>query len=537
MGMARPRPGTDSLRTYRAKRDFDVTSEPSGASRTKTTKPATKKPTKKPGALRFVVQKHDASRLHYDFRLEHDGVLWSWAVPKGPSLDPSIKRLAARTEDHPLDYRTFEGVIPEGQYGAGAVIVWDEGTWTGEDDTAKDPAAAITKGHLKFTLKGKKLNGGFHLVRLKKKESEKESWLLFKRGDATSSERDITKDAPMSARTGKTLEEVAKHPSKVWRSNRSDAAKPKRRAKAAPVSSEDSIESTLAGLNVGVKLTNLDKVLYPDVGITKGQLIAYYASVAAPMLRAIAGRPLSLLRCPDGIGTKGFFQKHANATTQEAIHRKPITEGGKPTNAMYVDDARGLIALGQMGVLEVHTWMTHLDHLEKPDQLTIDLDPAEGVGIERVIETAVVIRERLSALGLKSFAKITGGKGVHVVAPLTPHHDWDTHKAFALALVQRLADEDPDHLVINARKAVRKGKIFLDYLRNGRGATAIACFSPRARAGAPVALPVTWKELESGIDPAGFSLGEAVSRIEGRDPWAGYEATKQRLTKKMIGSV
>jgi len=531
--MARARPGSDSLRTYHARRDFDVTSEPSGQTRKSAVKKTPKNAARMAAALRFVVQKHDASRLHYDFRLEHEGVLWSWAVPKGPSLDPAIKRLAARTEDHPLDYRTFEGVIPEGQYGAGTVIVWDEGTWQGEDDTEKDAAAAMAKGHLKFTLKGTKLNGGFHLVRLKPKRAakgkDKESWLLFKIDDDGSREIDITEDAPKSARSGKTLDEVAKHPARVWQSDRAEKARSKER--------EGSIEETLAELNVGVKLTNLEKVLYPEAGITKGQLIAYYASVAEPMLRAIAGRPLSLLRCPDGHTAKGFFQKHANATTPDAIHHAKIREGGKATNAMYVDDVAGLIALGQLGVLEVHTWLCHLDRLEKPNQLAIDLDPAEGVPFDRVIETAVLIRDRLSELGLKSFAKITGGKGVHVVAPLTPHHDWDTHKGFALALVTELAANDPNHLVINARKAVRKGKIFLDYLRNGRGATAIACFSPRARPGAPVALPVTWKELEEGLDPAGFSFADALERIERRDPWSGYDTCRQRLTKKILSGV
>src|SRR6266545_73013 len=269
-----------ALEQYQKKRDFQQTPEPAGTVRRR------KKPA---AALSFVVQKHAARRLHYDFRLELDGVLLSWAIPRGPSLDPAAKRLAVRTEDHPIEYGDFEGVIPEGEYGGGAVIVWDRGRWQPEGD-ARD---ALRRGRLTFTLEGEKLAGRFHLIRTRG-EGRAENWLFFRgKGDGGGKDGgkdgELTEREPRSVLSGRTLEEVAEARDRVWRSNRAASADLTALIGALPKK-----------LSSRVKLTNLDKVLYPEQGLTKAAIIAYLAVVAERMLPLCADRPLMLLRCPDG---------------------------------------------------------------------------------------------------------------------------------------------------------------------------------------------------------------------------------------------
>ncbi|HTM22489.1 MAG TPA: DNA polymerase ligase N-terminal domain-containing protein, partial [Kofleriaceae bacterium] len=244
----------DKLATYRAKRHFDRTPEPSGKGARRSAK-----------GPRYVIQKHAARRLHYDFRLEYEGVLWSWSVPKGPSLSPGDRRLAVRTEDHPIDYADFEGIIPDGEYGGGAVIVWDRGSWEADGD----PADGMKRGRLTFTLHGDKLRGRWHLVRTRPDARAKENWLLFKGRDAQADDaRDITRDAPQSAVSGRTIEEVGAAPGRVWHSNRPvELDRFARRRVIADVQR--------LGAAVGVPLTNLDKVLYPQAGFTKGQALEY----------------------------------------------------------------------------------------------------------------------------------------------------------------------------------------------------------------------------------------------------------------------
>ncbi|HVH06837.1 MAG TPA: DNA polymerase ligase N-terminal domain-containing protein, partial [Myxococcota bacterium] len=332
-----------SLRTYRAKRRFDRTPEPAGSGSRRA---------RKPRALRYVIQKHAARSLHYDFRLELDGVLLSWSVPKGPSLSPQEKRLAVRTEDHPLDYADFEGVIPKGEYGGGAVIVWDRGTWTPEGDARKD----LERGRLTFDLHGEKLRGRWHLVRTRLDGGKRENWLLFKSRDAEAdAERDVVAEEPASAATGRTIESVAEAPKRVWHSNRKTAgAKPARRA-----ASGDPLELVRA-LPLPYPLTNLEKVLYPEIGLRKGDVLAYYAVVADRMLPDLAGRVLTLVRCPDGRDRHCFFQKHATDGVPKAVQRVPIEEeGGKREPYMAVRDLAGLLALPQLGALEIHAWVAH----------------------------------------------------------------------------------------------------------------------------------------------------------------------------------
>jgi bifunctional non-homologous end joining protein LigD len=506
------------LEAYRKKRRFDRTPEPKGAAGRRA----------KAAELHFVVQKHAARRLHYDFRLELDGVLLSWAVPRGPSLSPSERRLAVRTEDHPLDYADFEGVIPEGEYGGGTVLVWDRGTWTPEGDAREQ----LLEGRLTFTLHGDKLRGRWHLVRTRL-AGGKENWLLFKGRDAAASDEEdaLSEESVLS---GRELDEVREAPERVWHSDREPNPKRARPAKKRAVPKSADVVALVRQLPLDFPLTNLDKVLYPEQGIRKADLIAYYAAVSAAILPHVVGRPLTLVRCPDGHEKQCFFQKHAK-DTPDAIDRVPIREeSGAESTYMAIHDAAGLYATAQLGALELHTWGCHVDAVEKPDQLVFDVDPDVGLHFSHVIVAARELKERLAALGLESFVKTTGGKGLHVVAPVARRHDWETHKAFARGVVEQMRADAPAKYTLNARKAERKGRIFLDYLRNGRGATAVAAFSPRARAGAPVATPISWGELGRSLDPAAFTVFSVVARLsrQREDPWAAYEeCARQPLTR------
>lgn len=824
----------DSLETYRAKRDFNKTSEPSGEKQAR--------PPAEGGGI-FVVHKHAARRLHYDLRLEHGGVLWSWAVTRGPSLDPSEKRLAVHVEDHPLDYAGFEGTIPEGEYGAGAVIVWDEGTWVPEFD----PAKGMKKGHLRFELKGHKLAGSWHLVRLKPRPGERtENWLLIKSSDAAARpEEDILAEAPQSVKSGRTIEDVeAGRPAPRQQARRT--AKPRRQpapAKGAgampdfvepclatlhsmpPAGAEwlhevkfdgyrlqahvadgrvrlltrsgldwthkfGDIATALAGLDcrqalvdgevvvltdaglssfpalqqalsenrtdkmvfyafdllfldgedlrseplaerkgrlaallredggetplrysehfaepgeimlkhacrlglegvvskradapyrggrngdwikskctmrqefviagylpsdktgrglrslvmgyyeqgrlkpaghvgtgfsqgtmrelktrldeirtdtspfdgaaarekkvVWVKpelvaeieyramtadnilrhasfqglredkppeqvvaeipadrkdarkpgrrrkavagkpgeravtslvLSNADKVLWPDTGNTKQDLLDHYARVWDRMEPFVVNRPLSLVRAPDGVGKQRFFQKHASKGMSDAIHVLKDPQDGE--DLLYVTDFDGIAALVQMGVVEIHVWGSSNDALEQPDNIVFDLDPDEGLDVEDVRAAAFDVKKRLEDIGMTPLVKVSGGKGFHVVVPLKPKADWATVKGFTQNFARAMAEASPEKYTATLSKKARQGRIFIDYLRNGRGATAVAPWSSRAKAKATVAVPVTWDEAAGNLGPADFSLGSPAldEALRKPDPWAEF---------------
>ncbi|MCA0029186.1 DNA ligase D [Mesorhizobium sp. B263B2A] len=840
------------LEQYHSKRDFKKTSEPAG-------KVARGKKGEVGGGL-FVIQKHAATRLHYDFRLEHDGVLWSWAVTRGPSLDPHEKRLAVHVEDHPIDYAGFEGTIPKGEYGGGSVIVWDEGTWVPETD----PAKAMKKGHINFELKGHKLHGSWHLVRLRPRPGEKrDNWLLIKSDDAAARPgEDILEEAPQSVKSGLTIEEVGAGKAargekpKVWHSNRPAASKAKAAGRKldfvepqlatlereAP-SGEDWLHEvkfdgyrmqaqiagtevrllTRAGLDwtekfggeivaelarlkcsdaildgevvvladsgvssfallqqdlsakrtnrfiyyvfdlmrldgkdlrreplverkqalqellgkpsenaavrfsdhftepgkimlehacrmglegvvskradapyrsgrgpswvkskctarqefviggylpsdktgrglrsllvgyydggslhyagrvgtgfstrgandlkkkldelkantspfdaavpkgkglvwvkpelVGevefrswtsdriirhasfqglredkpaeevvqekpraatpkepggktsggkepggkssaktksapsgagkpagamtttVKLSHPDKLLWPDEKISKQGLLDHYAQVWPRMERFVINRPLSLVRAPDGVGGQRFFQKHASAGMSDKIARmKDPTDGEE---ILFIRDFDGIAALVQYGVVEVHIWGSTVDEIEKPDQIIFDLDPDEGVDVKKVREAALDIRGKLDELSLPNFVKTSGGKGYHVLVPLKPSADWDEVKNFAHDFARALEQAAPDRYTATLSKKARTGKIFVDYLRNGRGATTVAPYSSRAKKGATVSMPVTWAEIEAGLAPNAFPIGDKTTakQLKEADPWKEF---------------
>ena len=829
----------DGLQEYERRRDFARTPEPRGGRAAGV-------------GARFVIQKHAARRLHYDLRLEMDGVLKSWAVPKGPSLDPDEKRLAVHVEDHPLDYADFEGVIPEKQYGAGAVMVWDAGTW----EAVGDAQEGYRKGTLHFRLSGTRLRGEWVLARMHGIEAgeNKENWLLLKVRDEYARPGADGEDVhAVSVLSGRTLEEIARHPEFTWseagkaraepppapgrlpamirpqlatlverppegsawlheikfdgyrilcridhervtlfsrngkdwtarfgalaravrtlplRSGWLDGEvtvllpdgrtsfgalqralsegrdgdlvyflfdllhadgedlthRPLRERKAllagllehlgtavsplrlaehlegsgrtvfeeacrlgleglvckhgergyvpgrsrdwlkvkcltrqefviggfsAPGGSRSGFGALLLGVyegerfvyvgrvgtgfdertlrelrarldalvtpaspfanavpkarsgkNVvtfvqpvlvaevafvewtadgvlrqpsfqglredkpprevgreapgpsapaenmpaaptqqtlrtriaGLRLSNPEKVLYPGVGLTKRDLALYYEAIADHILPDLAGRPLTLLRCPEGAHTPCFYQKHAHTGVPAGVREIVIPEKKGSGTYLAVDDLTGVIALVQMGVLEIHTWGAHADNPEAPDRLVFDIDPDEGMPWERVCEAVLELRTRLDALGLPAFLKTTGGKGMHVVVPLLRRHGWAVVKAFAHALARSVVQDAPRAYTTNPSKAARRGKVYLDYLRNSRGATAIANYSTRARPGAPVSVPLTWNELGTRSDA--WRVDNLVQHLAQRpgDPWADYLAARAVITKKM----
>jgi bifunctional non-homologous end joining protein LigD len=826
------------LARYRRKRDFGRTPEPAGA--------------KVPSARgrSFVIQKHDARQLHYDFRLELDGVLKSWAVPKGPSLVPGEKRLAVHVEDHPIEYGRFEGVIPEGEYGAGKVKIWDRGEWSPDGD----PREGLARGKLSFKLRGKKLHGGWALVRMHGRAGRngKENWLLIKErdgtkersgtgiagvssakernGNGTGAERVSSNDAgragkaglpdfvppqlatlvqaapdgdgwlheikldgyrvlarfergrvrlltrsgqdwtakfpgvaaaaarlsaksalldgevvildahgishfqslqealsqgrtqtlvyfvfdllhldgrdlrslPLSERkgllarllreSGKTIRYsehvegrggtfydkacrtglegiVSKQQDAPYRSGRGTAwlkvkcvssqefvivgytepkgtragfgalllgvfdkegaltyvgrvgtgfdtralktmhaklealergrsplrslppgptrdvhwVEPKLVADVAftnwtrdgilrhptfhglredkparevlrelpkppaavepsssgrrgvrtrgPVRASTPVSSRASEAIAGVTLTHPDRVLYPVQGITKRDLAAFYEEIGDWILSHVVERPLSLVRCPAGQGTACFYQKHVGPEASDSVAGVKVKEKGAVRTYAYIENLAGLISLVQIGVLEVHPWGSRVGNLEHPDRLTLDLDPAPGVPWKRVIAAVRELRSLLTELRLKSFVKTTGGKGLHVVVPLAAKQPWATVKDFARGIAEDMARRAPREYTASLSKASRAGKIFIDYLRNSQGATAVAAYSTRALPGAPVATPIAWEELGSDLRSDQFTVKNLPRRLAAlrKDPWDGFLKSRQTL--------
>jgi len=492
-----------SIRTYRAKRDFSVTHEPA-ASETHS----------RAGAPIFVIQKHQAHRagLHYDFRLEHDGVLWSWAVRKGPSLDPKDRHVAVHVEDHPLDYAEFAGNIPDGQYGAGKVEIWDRGTW----EPLNDPDEGMRKGDLTFALHGQRLNGRFHLVRLRPKPSERrrqENWLLFKGHD----------EAEQAGADANTIEHAMNQPRSPRKKAASIGAPKQRTAAARNVTARGPMAGSIE--IAGVAMTHPDRELWP--GITKRDLAQYWVMVANHALPGLAKRPLAIVRCPDGIDGERFFQKNGRGTLPDGIREDRI--GTSPYIA--IDGLRGLIGMAQISAIELHPWGAAEADPYHPDRLVFDLDPGDGVPFAHVALAARHVRDRLQQLQLTSFCRTTGGKGLHVVVPIAPKADWEAVRLFCRTFAEILSEERPTRFLATVKKADRRGRILLDWLRNAPGATAVGSFCPRARPGAMVATPLAWDEVTEKLDPAIFTLRSVPERLEkpASDPWAGFRELRQPL--------
>ena len=511
------------LREYRKRRRFEDTPEPpEGGQR---------------GRGIFVVQLHHASHRHYDFRLELDGVLKSWAVPKGPSFDPSVKRLAMEVEDHPISYATFEGDIPKGQYGGGHVDVFDSGTWTPEGEGGA--RAALRKGELKFTLHGDVLRGSWVLVRTRP-QGKRNQWLLIKHRDEFAGVRDVNdfvdpktdRPVPLSERrkTWPATRPVTKKSSEP----KTRAGRPKTSSSKAEAPDEKLVgqkKKTGARKTPKIALTHPEREVFPGTGITKLDVARYYVEVAPLLLKEIGDRPLATLRCPDGTAGTCFFQKHLTPGIGNHVRSVRVKEKSETRDLLYVENVEGLLELVQMNVLEFHPWGAKVENVDCADRVVFDLDPHPDVPWKRVVDAARDVKAQLERVGLQSFLRTSGGKGLHVVVPVNPAQDWVIVKRFAQAFAQAMSKAKPKEYVAVAGVRNRNGLIFIDWLRNGRGATAIASYSLRARESAGVALPIAWSELSRLKSGDAYTIRNAAERVAARraDPWSGIGSVHQQL--------
>lgn len=285
---------------------------------------------------------------------------------------------------------------------------------------------------------------------------------------------------------------------------------------------------------LGVRLTHADKVLYPQQGLTKLDLARYYEAIQDWVMPHLVKRPLALMRCPEGRDNECFFQKHPRVAIPASVPRIDIDEKKGTSDYLYVESAADLIALVQAGALEIHPWGSRVSDLERPDNLVFDLDPAPDVAWAEIVRVARSLRDRLASQGLESFVRVTGGKGLHLVVPVTPEAEWDDVKAFAKAVAQQQAKADPKRLTTNMSKSQREGRIFVDYLRNGRGATAVASYTVRAREGATVCVPVRWDELDAKLRPDRYTVNNLPRRLASlrEDPWSGFDDARRAINAK-----
>ena len=416
-------------------RDFDRSAEPSGGPVAPTEGSA--------AGGRFVVQRHRARRLHYDVRLEVDGVLASWAVPKGPTLDPSARLLAVHVEDHPIEYAEFEGIIPAGEYGGGDVIVWDQGTWVPVH--TDDPAAAIAAGELHFDLFGQKLAGRFVLVRRDRDRSRREQWLLIHKRDEHAVAGWDPEDHLQSVKSGRTNDEVAESPTAMWRSDA--PASEAEVAIGAPARPGPTADELAALERLGRKgtwdlqgrslsLTNLDKVLIPgrlgEADLTKRDLIRYFAEIAPVMLPYVEGRPLNLHRFPDGVTKRGFWQKAvpSHAPGWLGRWRNERADPGETEWYITVDDAPGLAWLANFGVIEIHPWTSRSDRPDEPSWALVDIDPGTATTFDDVLVLARLHRTALEHLGLVGGAKASGRRGIQIFIPIAPGYGFEATRSW-----------------------------------------------------------------------------------------------------------
>jgi bifunctional non-homologous end joining protein LigD len=517
---------SDRLSTYREKRRFDVTPEPTGQP------PAA---TADGDGGRYVVQRHRASRLHYDLRLEVDGVLASWAVPKGPTLDPSVRRQAIHVEDHPIEYFEFEGVIPKGQYGGGDVIVWDWGRWTPAKD--ERPDRAIRRGELHFDLDGEKLHGRFVLVRTDPDRSGQEKWLLLHKHDEFAVEGWDPEAHPQSVKTGRTNDDVAAAPDALWRSGRPASEAEEKLRVDVPTWEPPSPDELEALRSLGregewelhgrvLRVTNLDKVLFParpgELPVTKRDLIAYTARIGPWMLPYLWDRPVNLHRYPNGADKPGFWHKEVPAHAPDWMDRWHNEDADPDETQWYIvaDSVPTLAWLANYGAIELNPWTSSVRDAHEPTWALIDVDPGPKTRWDELVLLARLYRTALEHLGIVGVPKVTGRRGIQVWVPIARGCTFDDTRAWVESISRAIGQTVPELVSWEWTKAARKGLARLDYTQNAINKTLIAPFSTRPAPGAPVSVPIEWDELDDpSLRPDRWTIGTVFDRLsEAGDP-------------------
>ncbi|HET9058529.1 MAG TPA: DNA polymerase ligase N-terminal domain-containing protein [Acidimicrobiales bacterium] len=561
-----PQDGT-ALTEYRRKRDFTRTPEPAGAGEggSPDTRPAPAAPGRHASsgthkaAGRFVVQRHRARRLHYDFRLEIGGVLASWAVPKGPTLDPTVRRAAFHVEDHPLEYFNFEGVIPKGEYGGGDVIVWDEGTWDLHATSGPSgPAEALAAGELHLDVHGQKLHGRFLLVRGKRSQGDgKDQWLLLHKHDEYAVEGWDPEDHPRSVLSGRTNDEVKQAPDRMWRSGLPAAqAEVDLRSASAAAEADEPARTWLpaSGAELGqleqmgvegkwlifgreLKVTNLDKVLFParegEGPVTKRDLLRYSAQVAPVILPYLAGRALNMHRYPNGADSKGFWHKELPDHAPDWAPRWENKEAdrGETRTYLVVDEPAALIWAANFGALEWHAWTSKIDHPHLPTYALIDLDPGPKTTWDDLLVLARLHRTALEHLGVRGWPKVTGQRGVQIWVPVKRGLSFDETRLWTEQLSRAVGAVVPELVSWKWTVSDRSGLARLDYTQNAINKTLVAPYSPRPASGAPVSAPIEWDELDDpSLTPDKFTVRTIIDRLATKgDLFGGVLSAPQNL--------
>ncbi|HET9498750.1 MAG TPA: DNA polymerase ligase N-terminal domain-containing protein [Marmoricola sp.] len=504
----------DRLSTYREMRDFDRTAEPAGGSGTAHE------------GRRFVVQRHRASSRHYDLRLEIDGVLASWAVPKGPTLDPSVKRMAIHVEDHPLEYASFEGVIPKGEYGGGDVIVWDQGTWEPHD--TDDPAAAVADGELHADVFGEKLRGRLVLLRRGASEDGKENWLLVHKHDEHAVEGWDPEDHPRSVVSGRTNEEVKADPGARWHSDKPAAEAEESLGRDWQPPSEDELaalddlgeDGTWDVFGRSLNVTNLDKVLFPardgEDTVTKRDLLRFAALVAPVSVPYLEGRALNLHRYPDGVDSKGFWNKKRPSYAPDWLTAwdNPLADPGETQTYLVADEPAALVWVANFGALEWHPWTSRTEEAECPTYALFDIDPGGDTTWEQVLDLARLHRTAFEQLGVRGQPKVTGSRGIQVWVPIRPGPSFDETRAWVESVSRTVGKVFPELVSWKWVKRERGGRARLDYTQNAINKTLVAPYSCRPRPGAPVSMPIGWHELDDPtLRPDKWTIRTAPDRL------------------------
>jgi bifunctional non-homologous end joining protein LigD len=523
------KPDSERLASYRHKRDFARTPEPAGVAPQDGSA----------GLRRFVVQRHRARRLHYDLRFEIDGVLASWAVPKGPTLDPDVRRTAVHVEDHPIEYLDFEGIIPAGEYGAGDVIVWDQGTW--EPHATDDPAAAVAAGDFHADVEGEKLRGRFILVRRDSRDADQDQWLLLHKHDEYAVKGWNPEDYPRSVLSGRTNDEVKAHPDRMWLNElppaEASVAIGDHASHDLPPGPDPAEMDALAALGPGggaweifgrrLRVTNLDKVMFParpgEEPVTKREFIGYAARIAPVILPYLAGRALNMHRFPGGAQTKGFWHKQLPDHAPDWLPRwdNPNADPGDVITYLVVDEPAALVWAANFGALEWHAWTARTDQPLLPTYALIDIDAGAGTSWDDVLVLARLHRTALEHLGVRAQPKLTGHTGLQIWIPITRGPSYEQTREWVKQLSRAVASVVPDLVSWEWDVRARQGRARLDYTQNVKNKTLVAPYSPRPAPGAPVSAPIDWDELDDpSLRPDGITIRTVFDRLAQRgDPF------------------